>query len=91
MLRIVTVLLVVVCCSVGPARAEAPQAGNSMTRYVVGSGGVIGSAGGGQTMGGTIGQTAIGWSENGTTLGSGFWYGTGPRPWYVYLPIIAKE
>ena len=95
-LRIVTVLLVVVVWgSVAPAaaptRAEAPQAAYSMTWYVVGSGGVIGSTGGGYTMGGTIGQPAIGWSENGTTLGSGFWYGTGPRPWHVYLPIILKE
>ena len=48
-------------------------------------------AGNGHTLKGTIGQTAIGWSENGAALGSGFWYGVDRGGlWTVYLPLVLR-
>jgi hypothetical protein len=89
--------LVFLCCIVllasGPAQAEPlAQDDYGLSWYVIGGAGQMGMIGDDQTMGLTAGQTAIGWSGNGTGLGSGFWYGVRWAMAYsdIYLPIVIR-
>jgi hypothetical protein len=97
MRKAVTFMLVVLVCGTallasGPSHAEPAYPQYHMSWYVVGGGGEIGRPGGGQTLNGTIGQTAIGWSENGPAIGSGFWYGVDRGDlWEVYLPLVLRQ
>jgi hypothetical protein len=90
-------LLVVLICggallSSGPIHAEPAFLQYHLTWYVVGGGGAIGMAGDAHTLDATAGQTAIGWSENGQGLGSGFWYGIDRSGlWRIYLPLLCRQ
>ena len=56
------------------------------------SGGGVPAAGGGVTLNGTLGQTAIGFSSVGTrVLGAGFWYGVGEGIFEIYLPLVLRN
>jgi hypothetical protein len=96
MRKTIAFLLLALVCSGMLMASEPIHAGPDypqyhVTWYVVGGGGAIGMAGDGHTLDATVGQTAIGWSENGEGLGSGFWYGVDRGGlWTAYLPIIVK-
>jgi hypothetical protein len=96
MRKAATFLLVILVCGTallasGPIHAEPGYPQYHLTWYVVGGGGAIGMAGDGHTLHATVGQTAIGWSENGAALGSGFWYGVGQGAlWAAYLPLVLR-
>jgi hypothetical protein len=44
------------------------------------------------TLNGSLGQTAIGWSDAAYgSLGAGFWYGLGTKAYTVYLPVVVRK
>jgi len=56
------------------------------------SGGGAPAAGGGVTLNGTLGQTAIGPSSaSNRVLGAGFWYGVGEGVFEIYLPLVLRN
>jgi hypothetical protein len=88
-----TVLLVFLFCAmlVAPvARANIASASYSIDWHVVGGGAGPQMSNGSFGLNSTLGQTAVGWSENGHTLGSGYWYGAlGVHK--VFLPLVLRE
>jgi hypothetical protein len=59
---------------------------------VLSGGGAPAESSSGVTLNGTLGQTAIGWSDaTQGSLGAGFWYGVGERMYTVYLPLVLRN
>lgn len=88
-----TALLALLLCGLllAPvARANAPAASYTVDWHVIGGGAGPPMSNDTYSLNSTLGQTAIGWSENGHGLGSGFWYGEqGPRE--VFLPLVLRD
>lgn len=88
-------LFALICCLVLATLVHAGTSlgAYSMTWHVV-SGGGASMSGGGYSIDGTLGQTAIGWSTGDYQLGSGFSYGlpqAAPEAEYeLYLPVVLK-
>jgi len=90
--RVITLLFVLLCSLL---LASAVRAGTSSAGYVInwdviGGGAGPTMSGDGYTLDSTLGQTAIGWSEDGHQLGSGFWYGA-VEEYRVYLPVVMRN
>ncbi len=67
--------------------------GYDLTWYTIDNGGDMFSAGGGYSLGGTIGQPDAGaWSGGEYTLVGGFWGGSAPTPtrYHIYLPVVLR-
>ena len=89
----------------GLARAHAQTGGGptatlgtgyDLTWWTMDNGGDMFSAGGGYSLGGTIGQPDTGaWSASGYTLAGGFWLGHGSAPtparYRIYLPVVLRR
>jgi hypothetical protein len=72
------------------AQAELSSSGYALDWHVVGGGAGPQMSNGSYGLNSTLGQTAIGWSENGHGLGSGYWYGAlGLHR--VFLPLVLRE
>ncbi len=104
-LLVVVVLVTVIASDLaGLARVRAHTGGGAstilstgydLTWYTIDNGGDMFSAGGGYSLGGTIGQPDAGaWSGGEYTLVGGFWEGFGSAPtptWYhIYLPVVLR-
>jgi len=65
--------------------------GGELPRQVLG-GGASSSAGGDVTLQATLGQPVVGGITGGdVTLGQGFWYGTTPAGYNIYLPLVIRN
>ena len=72
--------------------AWAGSSANYAVDWQVLSGGGAPAAGGGVTLNGTLGQTAIGSSSiSNRVLGAGFWYGLGEGVFELYLPLVLRN
>ena len=74
----------------------ASSAGFAIDWWVFSGGGAPASTTGGVSLNGSLGQTAIGPSSNGSTviLSAGYWSGVGaltPEGGPIYLPIILRS
>jgi hypothetical protein len=92
--RIMIAFLFILVC--GLLAAAAAQAGTSSNGYtlnwnVIGGGAGPTMSGDGYTLNATLGQTAIGWSENDHQLGSGFWYGAMAAEHNIFLPLVLRN
>jgi hypothetical protein len=88
--------LFLAACLLLPAAVVLAQAGGGyeLTWSTVDAGGLTFSAGGGYTLGGTIGQPdAQLLTGGGYALAGGFWPGLAPAPppRHVYLPLITRQ
>lgn len=72
------------------AEAAVSSAGYAINWQVIGGGAGPQMSNSSYGLNSTVGQTAIGWSENGHGLGSGYWYGVGAQ-YAVYLPLVLKQ
>ncbi len=92
--RLVFSALAIIALAIGLAQSStfvSAQSGGGydLTWSTVDSGGVMFSAGGGYSLGGTVGQPDAGvLSGGGYTLAGGFW--TAGGTWRIYLPITLK-
>jgi uncharacterized membrane protein len=76
--------------SIAPVTAQSGD-GYDLTWSTVDGGGYTFSAGGGYTLGGTVGQPDAGsLSGGGYTLGGGFWGGAAIE-YPVYLPLVLRD
>jgi hypothetical protein len=70
----------------------APQSGYSIDWYTIDGGGATFSAGGGYSLGGSIGQPDAGSLSGGLyTLNGGFWGGSSINTSNIYLPLVLKN
>jgi hypothetical protein len=72
------------------AQANIPAASYAIDWHVIGGGAGPEMSNGDYGLNSTLGQTAIGWSENGHGLGSGYWYGL-LRLHKVFLPLVLRD
>jgi hypothetical protein len=87
------VLLALLCglslAGPAPAGRVSPRAAQ-IDWQVIGGGAAPPMQGAQHQLFSTLGQTAIGMSNNGIQLGSGFWYGV--EVWHgLYLPLVLRE
>ncbi len=65
--------------------------GYDLSWNTVDGGGATFSAGGGYTLGGTVGQPDAGLLQGGPfVLGGGFWGGGGTMQYTIYLPLVMR-
>lgn len=90
--RAITLSFVLLCSLLlaGAVRARTSSTSYVINWNVIGGGAGSTMSGDGYTLDSTLGQTAIGWSENGHQLGSGFWYGAAVE-YKVYLPVVMRN
>ena len=88
---LVAVVFVFLASAVSVSRADAQSGGGyDLTWSSVDGGGYMFSAGGGYSLGGTIGQPDAGaMSVSGYTLVGGFWHDWGAQ-FEVFLPLIVR-
>ncbi len=88
---------VILSQSAYPANAQrsndpaSPQSGYDLSWYTIDGGGATFSAGGGYSLGGTIGQPDAGSMSGGSyQLNGGFWGGASIS-YNIYLPLVLKN
>lgn len=91
-LAIVVLVLLALADSSGLARAHAQLGGGyTLDWYTIDGGGYMFSAGGGYSLGGTVGQPDAGaLGSGGYTLIGGFWGGAAAQ-YNIYLPAVIKS
>lgn len=91
--KVVTLLFLLLCglLVAATARASVSSNGYAINWDVIGGGAGPMMSGDGYTLSATLGQTAIGPSENGHQLGSGFWYGALAIEHKILLPLVLKQ
>lgn len=90
--KAVTLLFILLCSLllVGAVRAGISSASYVINWDVIGGGGGPTMSNDDYILDSTLGQTAIGWSEDGHQLGSGFWYGSLVK-YNIFLPLVLRN
>ena len=89
--RFLSLLLLVLAVAVSGVVSASALAGYTLDWWTVDSGGATSSAGGGYSLGGTLGQPDAGASTGGSyALSGGFWGGGAAQVYNLFLPLILR-